>query len=147
MNEMISVSTPFLFALLIQFSNQWLGMFVERAIKTTLPEGVNPPSDVKLLASDVSTYVYLQLTFFFGILLSAVSCIAITLTSPNPIVAILGAVVILATLVVWVMKWQGLNAIALQGGEGKWMRLWGSVSICLQWLVAIYARSSSIFGP
>jgi hypothetical protein len=141
-DEVIAVIMTFVFAALIQFLGKGVPIYAGRAMKNTLPEEVRGSisKKVETFAIDLSTQIYIQLGFVFGILSSTVSCIAYTIRSQRPIFAALGAVLLACLIPYWLFYWQGLTASELLGAQGKYMRVWKWVVIIVLCAVTLYAR-------
>lgn len=139
MDKIIAVALPFVVSIFVQLIPKYASSYARNAAKITLPEYVAEDSDARKIAIQLAVHTYLQMSFFFSLATSTIFCISFTILSSRPIFAALAAVITLALLIYWLIKWQGLGANELEGREGVPMRIATIISILALWVVTTYA--------
>lgn len=142
-DEIIVIAMPFLFSAISLVFGSMVPTYATFLLKVSGPLGVTPR--LKEEAVKLATAVYVQLGFVFAVLSSSVSCIALTVRSPRPIFAAVGAFFLVTSLLLWVFKWQHLKLddIGTRRSFGMTVVKWSAVIVtCTVTFIARYYPST-----
>jgi hypothetical protein len=140
MNELIAVSFPFVFAIVLQVLRTSTPAYAKFLLNSSLA-GRTPTSDrTKDLVIDLAVLINTHLSFVLGVLTASVSCVAFTITSQKRFLAAVGAVALFAIIPLWIFKWQPLTTDELSGKRGRPMRILNWATITVLWAITLYAR-------
>jgi hypothetical protein len=142
-DEIIAISLPFGFSAVLQLLQPGIRAYAERARKITWDQATARSPGVAKLAVELTVHVFEHLSYVFSLLLSCVSCIAITITSEEPLYAAVGVAFLLVLLPIWLVYWQGLTADELASTKGRSMRVSAWIAILVQYAISIHAYTSS----
>lgn len=146
--QFVANALPFLMAYVIQFLKAGVPQIAENTLRVLLPKSFVLEGKSRGYCISLTVHVYRQLSFILSVLLSAVSALALTLTSERRVVAVVVAFLLIAVAAVWVMRWQTLSADEAQRNRRDTEMAWASfLTTTLMLLVTLYARAAPASIP
>lgn len=141
-DEVIAISSPFIFALLLQLLRPGVPAYARLLLNNNLAGTTTTITneDTKTFIIELALLIYSHLGFVFGMLTASVSCVALTIRSQRGSLALVGAVALVSVLAYWVVYLQTLTASQLTGKEGRWMRVINWLVVLILWAITLYAR-------
>lgn len=135
----VAASIPFVFSIVLLFLRSGVRLYAANAVRLTSNESFDKDAPIVKASINLATHVYHHLGFFFGVLLSSVTCLSQAPLSDAPFVGAIGAASLLILLPIWVFFWMNLKADEISGRKGLFMKWSGTLSVVLQWSVTIFA--------
>ncbi len=143
--QLVANALPFLMAYVIQLLKAGVPQITENTLRVLLPKGFVVEGKSRMYCISVTVHVYRQLSFILSTLLSAVSALALTLTSERRVVAVVVVFLLIVVAAVWVLRWQTLSADEAQRDRRDSEMAWASVlTTTIMLIVTLYARASPV---
>jgi hypothetical protein len=127
------------FALIIQMFDSSVRAYAMRVADAEFGKHSSPLTVER--CTTVGRYVYVQLSFLFGIGVASVSCVAQSLGNSQAWVSVVAGACFIVLLMKWGMHWRDIPASEIEGRGGKVMRFWVWVAVLVQWAMAVAATA------
>jgi hypothetical protein len=140
-SEVVATSLPFAMAYLVQVLRPAMPRLADNTLQALLGKGERFEGAAREWAVQLAIHFYAQVTFIITVLLSTVSAMALTLTSPVPMIGVLVAFVLLTIILLWFFRWQTLASSRSERRKRDWeMALVAPAVTTLMLMATITAR-------